>query len=100
MKFTPNEDNDRKTSSFEYDEKQINEILTGDFQYLEDMFAWRGNISRINWQSATLEYREVKRGQHYGSTTVHSPEDSKFGDRSPIKLHRNSMLTIGVKRAV
>ncbi len=56
VKFTPNEDNDGKTLSFEYDGRQINEILTGDFQYLEGMFAWRGNISRINWQSATLEY--------------------------------------------
>ncbi len=56
VKFTPNEDNDGKTLTFEYDGKQIHEILTGDFQYLEGMFAWRGNIRRIDWQSATLEY--------------------------------------------
>jgi hypothetical protein len=56
VSFTPNEDNDGKTISFEYDGIQVHEVLTGDFQYLEGMLAWRGNITRINWQSAILQY--------------------------------------------
>jgi hypothetical protein len=54
--ITPNNDNDSKTFHFSYDGEQVQEILNGDFQYLEGVLAWRGNINRVNWESAMLRY--------------------------------------------
>lgn len=52
----PDDSPDEKTFNFEYDGVQVHEVLTSDFQYLEGMLAFFGNITRVNWQSAKLEY--------------------------------------------
>lgn len=41
---------------FSADMDHVHELLTSDFQYLEGVLAMRRAISKINWQSAILEY--------------------------------------------
>lgn len=57
MTFTPQTDKpESKNLNFSFDGDQVHDILISDFQYLEGILAFLGNIGQINWQAAKFEY--------------------------------------------